>query len=107
MSYSRRMVGLKLWVMAKANTRNAAFVQPSRLPSTGGKRLSDLGLFLVRRRNRQSADHLAQLLARGDVAEADFAELLQVEQGEALGKEFAVDHALAEAGDDTESDAPG
>ena len=40
------------------------------------------------------------------MAEADFAELLQVEQGQALGKQFAVDDALAEAGDDPEADPP-
>ena len=42
-------------------------------------------------------DHLAQLLPGGDVADADFAELLQVEQGQALGEQLAVDDALAKA----------
>ena len=54
----------------------------------------------------EAGDHLAQFLPGGDVGDADFAELLQVEQGQALGEQFAVDHALAEAGDDAEADAP-
>ena len=40
-------------------------------------------------------DHLAQFLPRGDVADADLAELLQVEQGQPLGEQLAIDDALA------------
>src|SRR5438270_503454 len=125
MSYSRRMVGLKLCVIAKANTRNRPNVQctsvtlnlfqgPFLRPFTALlewmlKQIQHDGelsrLLNLAGRNRQPGDHLAQLLTGGDVAETDFAELLQVEQGQALGKELAVDYALAEAGDDAESDA--
>ena len=93
---------MKLWFIAKANTRNAAFVQCRIVTLFALRRLLNLA-----RRNRQARDHLAQLLAGGDVAEANFAELLQVEQGQALGKQLAVDDALAEAGDYAEADAAG
>src|SRR6478672_3322258 len=53
----------------------------------------------------QAGDHLPELLARGDMGEADLADRLQVEQGQALGEELAIDDALAEAGDDPEADA--
>ena len=55
--------------------------------------------------NAKPGDHLAQFLARGDVADADLAELLQVEQGQALGEQLAVDDALAKARNDAEADA--
>ena len=58
-------------------------------------------------RNAKTCDHFAQFLARGDMAEAGVGDLLQVEQGQALGEELAVDDALAEAGDDPEPDATG
>ena len=35
--------------------------------------------------NAEAGDHLAQLLARRDVADADVADLLQVEQGQPFG----------------------
>jgi len=41
----------------------------------------------------------------GDVGDADFAQLLQIEQGQALGEQLAIDHALAEAGDHAETHA--
>ena len=41
------------------------------------------------------------------MSHADFAQLREVEQGQALGEELAVDDALAEAGDDAEADAAG
>src|SRR4051812_26326756 len=96
MSYSRRIVGLKLWVIACANTRNRASVQ--------GK-LSDLLLDLVCSRDAEPRNHLAQFLARRNVAEAHLAQLLQVEQGQALGKQLAIDDALAETRNDSEADA--
>ncbi len=37
----------------------------------------------------------------------DFAEVGEIEQGQALGEELAVDDALAKAGDDAEADAAG
>ena len=40
-------------------------------------------------------------------ADADLAELLEVEQGQALGEELAVDDALAKARNDPEADAAG
>src|SRR4051794_4624197 len=96
MSYSRRMVGLKLWVIACANTRNRASVQ--------GK-LSDLLLDFVGAGDAEARDHLPKLLPCGDVADADLAQLLQVEQGQALGKQLAIDDALAETRNDSEADA--
>src|SRR5207253_5211680 len=65
-----------------------------------------LGL-LAGLRNAQTGNHLAKFLPCRDVAEADFAELLQVEQGQALGKQFAVDDPLAEARNDAKADPAG
>src|SRR5258708_6249014 len=64
----------------------------------------DLLLDLVRAGDAKAGDHLAQLLARGDVGDSNFAELLQVEHSQSLGEELAVDDALAEAGNDAEAD---
>src|SRR5881227_1084764 len=69
--------------------------------------LSDLLFDLVSAGNAEAGDHLSQLLSRGDVRDSDFAQLLEVEQRQALGEELAVDHALAKAGDDPEPDAAG
>src|SRR4051812_4806624 len=98
MSYSRRMVGLKRWVMGTANTPKPSSVQP-RMTKSG-----DFLLDVVGTRNAKPRNHLPEFLAGGDVADADVAELLEVDQGQALGEQFAVDHALAEAGDDPEAD---
>src|SRR3954447_18785866 len=57
-------------------------------------------------RQREAGDHLAQLLARGDMSNADLAQLLEIEQGEALGEELAIDDPLAEARNDPEADPP-
>src|SRR5688572_11303931 len=70
-------------------------------------KLSNLGLDLFGARDAKAGDHLAQLLAGGNVSHADFAQLREVEEGQALGEELAVDDALAEAGDDAEADAAG
>src|SRR5947208_4541581 len=96
MSYSRRMVGLKRWVMPL----------PYAAKDDWFNRLGGL-LDLVGSRNCETCNHLPQLLAGGDVGNSDFAELLEIEQGQALWKQFAVDDALTEAGDDPEADAPG
>src|SRR6476661_1162266 len=53
----------------------------------------------------QAGDHFPELLARGDMGEADLADRLQVEQGQTLGEELAIDDALAEPGNDAETDA--
>ena len=42
-------------------------------------------------------DHFPELLPRGDMGEADLADRLQIEQGQALGEELAIDDPLAEA----------
>src|SRR5437764_3136093 len=39
------------------------------------------------------------------MTEADLAELLEVEKRQALGKQLAIDDALAQTGDDSEADA--
>src|SRR5688500_11242972 len=62
------------------------------------------GLALLRQ--AEAGDHLAQLLAGGDVAEADVADQGEVEQGQALGEELAIDDPLAEPGNDPETDPP-
>src|SRR6478752_4188388 len=74
-------------------------------PAFAGAQSSDLCLLVVGRRNPEPGDHLAKLLTGGDVGDADFAELVEVEQRQALGEELAVDDALAEPGDDAEADA--
>ena len=56
--------------------------------------------------NAEPRDHFAQFLPGGDVGDADFAEIGEVEQGQALGEQLAVDDPLAEAGDDPEADPP-
>src|SRR5206468_8787051 len=38
--------------------------------------------------------------------DADVADLLKIKERQALGEKLAIDHALAEAGDDPEPDAP-
>src|SRR3954463_16745700 len=99
MSYSRRMVGLKRWVMGTANTPKPSSVQP-RMTKSG-----DFLLDVVGTRNAKPRNHLPEFLAGGDVADANVAELLEVDQGQALGEQLAIDHALAEARDDPEADA--
>ena len=47
----------------------------------------------------KASDHLAQLLTCGDVADADSANCLDVEQRQPLGKKFAVDHPFTKPGD--------
>ena len=62
----------------------------------------------VNGRERQIGDHFAQLLAGGDVSQCPTSPICcEVEQGQALGEQLAVDDALAEAGDDAEADAAG
>src|SRR5205085_4849847 len=58
----------------------------------------------ARLRQRESGDRLPELLPRRDMGEADLADRLQIEQGQALGEELAIDDALAEAGNDPEAD---
>src|SRR5688572_13514275 len=70
-------------------------------------KLSNLGLNFLGARNAQTGNHLAQLLAGGNVSHPHFAQLREVEQGQALGEQFAVDDALAQARDDAEADAAG
>src|SRR4029079_14615649 len=72
---------------------------------TASRKLGDLLLDIVGAGDAQAGDHLAQLLARGDVGDADFAQLLQVEQGQALWEQLAVNDALTEPGYDAEADA--
>ena len=55
----------------------------------------------------EAGDHLAQFLPRRDMGDADLAELVEIEQGEPLGEELAIDDALAEARNDPEADAAG
>src|SRR3569623_3555462 len=74
--------------------------QAARIGSTYRR---DLLLFLPR--NGEAGDHLAQFLAGGDVADPDFAKLPEVEKGQALGKQLAVNDALAEARINPETDA--
>src|SRR4051812_47299259 len=72
-------------------------------------RLCGSGDFLRHRArlgDAKSRNHLAQLLAGGDVGDADLAELGQVDQRQALGEQFAVDDSLAQTRDDAEADAP-
>src|SRR6185369_5170779 len=68
-------------------------------------RLGDLLFDLVGAGDGEASDHLAQFLASSDVRDADLAELLQVEQRQALGEQLAIDDALAEAGDHAKADA--
>jgi hypothetical protein len=58
------------------------------------------------RQDAEAGDHLAQFLPGGDVADADLAQMRQVEQGQSLGEEFAIDDAFAKARNDAETDAP-
>ena len=104
------MVGLKLWVIALAIAqRSDAAVTAVGLSFELrlGRTTSGLRSTLVGVGDAEPGDHLAQLLPGGDVGDADFAELLEVEQGQALGEQLAVDDALAEARDDPEADAAG
>src|SRR5947209_17726100 len=64
-------------------------------------------LAFARVRYPQASDHLAELLAGGDVAETHFAELLQVEERQSLGKQLAIDHAFAEARNDAKANTAG
>src|SRR5436305_706645 len=111
MSYSRRIVGLKRWDISRhcEELRDEAIQKKLReaglLRRARNDGLSDLLFDLVRSRDAEARDHLAQFLAGGDVTEADLAQLLQVEQGQALREQFAVDDALAKARDDPEADA--
>ena len=41
------------------------------------------------------------------MSQANLAKLSEIKQGDALREEFAIDDALAEAGDDPESHTPG
>src|SRR5579864_342381 len=84
--------------MERANTPNRAFVQ---VQSKLG------GLAFARVRDAETRDHLAQLLARRHMPEPRVGDLLEVEEGEALRKELAVDDALAKAWNHPKSDAPG
>jgi hypothetical protein len=73
------------------------------MASASGRKL----LLFVSAWDAEAGNHLAQLLAGGDVADANVAELLEVEQGEALGKQLAVDDTLAKTRDDAEADPAG
>src|SRR5690349_4592078 len=77
----------------------AALTRRQPIGSTGG---GELLLFLC---DSEARNHLAKLLPRSDVADADVVDLLHVEQGEALREELTVDHALAQARNYAESHA--
>src|SRR5690349_5243615 len=56
-------------------------------------------------RQVESTHRLAEFLPRDDVANPHAAEMRLVEQGEASREKLAIDDALAEPGDDAETDA--
>ena len=64
--------------------------------SAGGGDL--LGKARAGLRNAKTRDHFAQFLTRCNMAQTDFADLGKIKQGQALGKQLTVNHALAEAG---------
>jgi hypothetical protein len=57
-------------------------------------------------RGCRGRNHLAKLLAGGDMADPDLAQMRKVEQGQPLGEQLAIDDPLAKARDDPEADAP-
>src|SRR3982751_5603487 len=96
MSYSRRMVGLKRWVIGLPYAATALWFN---------RVLGDLLLDLVGAGDTEPGNHLAQFLAGSDVADADLAELRQVEQRQALGEQLSIDHPFAKTRDDSKADA--